>query len=99
MDRRKAVEQDLLFIARTLASQSELSQETARSVVESSSTVHLTNKEFCEVGEQLSQSKSLTTKYARREVTNKVLLIMAFIFFYSSVFYVIFKRWLSIISF
>lgn len=92
MDRRNAIEQDLLFIARTLSSQSELSQETARSVIESSSTVHLTDEEFRGIGSFLNQSKVLSTKYARREATNKILMIMAFIFFYSSVLYIIFKR-------
>lgn len=93
MDRRKALEQDLLFIARTLVSQSQLSEETARSLAESSSTVHLTDAEYRTFGGYLTQAKVLETKYERREVTNKVLITMATIFFYSSVLYVIFKRW------
>lgn len=98
MERRKAVREDLKYVARTLARQAELSQQTLRSLAESSSTVNLTDEEFRGIGGLLNQSKVILTKYGRREITDKFLIFMAIIFFYSCVIYVVSKRFLSKIT-
>lgn len=99
MERRKAVSEDLRYVARTLARQAELSQQTLRSLAESSSTVNLTDEEFRGIGGLLNQSKVILTKYGRREVTDKILIFMALIFFYSCVVYVVSKRFFSRIAY
>lgn len=99
MERKKAGNEDLKYFARTLARQSELSQQTVRSLAESSSTVNLTDEEFRGIGGLLNQSKVILTKYGRREVTDKFLIFLALIFFYSCVIYVISKRFISKITY
>lgn len=98
MERKKAVNEDLKYVARTLARQAELSQQTLRSLAESSSTVNLTDEEFRGIGGLLNQSKVILTKYGRREVTDKFLIFMALVFFYSCVMYVVSKRFFSKIT-
>lgn len=94
MERRRIGNQDLRYFARTLARQADLSQQTVRSLVESSSTVNLTDEEFRGIGGLLNQSRVILTKYGRREVTDKFLIVLAVIFFYSCVFYVVSKRFI-----
>lgn len=99
MERKKAFSEDLKYVARTLARQAELSQQTLRTLAESSSTVNLTDEEYQGIGGLLNQSKVILTKYGRREVTDKFLIFMALIFFYSCVIYVISKRFFSKITY
>lgn len=98
MERRKALEDDLKYVARTLARQAELSQQTLRSLTESSSTVNLTHQEFRGIGGLLNQSKVILSKYGRREVTDKFLIFLALIFYTCCVMYVVSKRFLSKIT-
>lgn len=99
MERKKALSEDLRYVARTLARQAELSQQTLRSLAESSSTVNLTDEEFRGIGGLLNQSKVILTKYGRREVTDKFLIFMAIVFYFSCVMYVVSKRFLSKITY
>lgn len=98
MERKKTVNEDLRFVARTLARQAELSQQTLRTLAESSSTVSLTDEEFRGIAGLLNQSKVILAKYGRREVTDKFLIFMALVFFYCCVIYVVSKRFLSKIT-
>jgi protein transport protein SEC20 len=95
MERKRAGNEDLKYFARTLARQAELSQQTVRSLAESSSTVNLTDEEFRGIGGLLNQSRVILTKYGRREVTEKFLILLALIFFYSCVIYVISNRFIG----
>lgn len=99
MERKKAGNEDLKYFARTLARQAELSQQTVRSLAESSSTVNLTNEEFRGIGGLLNQSRVILTKYGRREITDKFLIVLAVIFFYSCVFYIVSKRFIQKITY
>lgn len=99
MERKKAGNEDLKYFARTLARQAELSNQTVRSLTESSSTVHLTHEEFRGIGSLLNQSRVILTKYGRREVTEKFLILLALIFFYSCVVYVVSKRFIPKITY
>lgn len=92
MERKKTINEDLRFVARTLARQAELSQQTLKTLAESSSTVSLTNEEFRGITGLSNQSKVILTKYGRREVTDKFLILLALVFFYFCVIYVILKR-------
>ena len=44
------------------------------------------------MGAVIGQSGKLITKYGRRETTDKVLIFLAFAFFFSVVFYILRKR-------
>lgn len=96
MDRKKAKSEDLKYYARTLARQSELSQQTVRSLAESSSTVNLTDEEFQGIGGLLNQSKVILNKYGRREVTDKILVALALLFYFSCVAYSFWKRFFKL---
>lgn len=98
MERKKAKE-DLNFVAKTLARQAHLSQQTLISLAESSSTINLTQEEFRGIAGLLNQSKVILTKYGRREVTDKILIFMALVFFYCCVLYVVSKRFLPKITY
>lgn len=93
--RRKALNNDLKYVARTLARQAELSQQTLSALAESSSTVNFAKEEINEIGGLLNQSRVVLNKYGRREITDKILIVMALMFFYSCVAYVVSKRYPS----
>jgi protein transport protein SEC20 len=99
MERKRTGNEDLRYFARTLARQAELSQQTVQSLAESSSTVNLTDEEFRGIGGLLNQSRVILTKYGRREVTEKFLILLALIFFYSCVVYVVSKRFIPKITY
>jgi hypothetical protein len=50
------------------------------------------NEEFKSMGSVISQSKKLITKYGRREVTDRVLILFAAAFFFAVVFIILRKR-------
>lgn len=92
--RKKTLNDDLKYVARTLARQAELSQQTLRALAESSSTVNFAKDEIDEIGGLLNQSRVILNKYGRREVTDKILIFMALMFYYSCVAYVVSKRYI-----
>ena len=59
---------------------------------DSSSNVHGIQDELQTTGGVISQSGKLLAKYGRREFTDKVLLLFAFIFFLVCVLYILQKR-------
>lgn len=79
-------------VSRLLATQVTQSENTLQSLVGSSATVTETGEEFKSMRNLINQSRKLLTKYGRREVTDKVLIILALMFFFGCVFYVITKR-------
>jgi protein transport protein SEC20 len=58
----------------------------------SSDKVSNTSKELEDQHQVIVQSGKLLGKYGRREITDKALLIIAFMFFFACVFYIIQKR-------
>ena len=83
---------NLKSVSRLLATQVTQSDYTLQSLVSSSATVTETQEEFKSMRNLIFQSRKLLTKYGRREVTDKVLIILALMFFFGCVFYVITKR-------
>lgn len=79
-------------ISSMMADQVKQSEETLHTLVSSSSTVTDTSEEFKTMGSAIQQSRKLLTKYGRRELTDKVLILLALAFFFACVFYVIKKR-------
>lgn len=87
-----SITDNLLTISRQLANQVQQSEKTLEALAGSSGVLEETNEEYKNMGSVISQSKQLLTKYGRRECTDRVLIIVAFLFFLFSVLYVIRDR-------
>ncbi|XP_015924806.1 vesicle transport protein SEC20 [Parasteatoda tepidariorum] len=87
-----SITDNLMAISNMMANQVKQSEEALHTLVNSSSIVQETGEEFKTMGNFIHQSKSLLQKYGRREVTDRVLIILATIFFFACVFYVVQKR-------
>jgi len=83
---------NLASISRQLAETVERSAETVGTLAESSQTVNETKDEFQGMGSIIGQSRRLITKFARREVTDRVLILFAVAFYFSVVLYILRKR-------
>ncbi|XP_011497040.1 PREDICTED: vesicle transport protein SEC20 [Ceratosolen solmsi marchali] len=82
----------LLDISKYLLQTTQKSGETLDTLVVSSDKVFSTRKELEDQQQVIVQSGKLLGKYGRREITDKALVILAFIFFLACVFYIIQKR-------
>ena len=60
--------------------------------VTSSKQVTETNEEFKSMSGHIQNSKKLLTKYGRRELTDKLLIFLALVFFFATVLYIMKKR-------
>lgn len=87
----KATEQ-LRSISRNLAATVQNSARTMDELVVSSTNLNEANEEFKSMGSSISQSRKLITKYARRIMTDRVLIFLAAAFFFAVVFYILRKR-------
>jgi len=87
-----AVTQSLQAISRQLAETVERSKLTVSSLEGSSRTVEEVGEEHRNMSGVIGQSKKLITKYARREFTDKVLIMFALAFFFAVVLYILRKR-------
>ena len=79
-------------ISRQLAETVERSSDTVAALAESSQTVAETRDEYGNMGGIIAQSGRLITKFARRETTDKVLILFAVAFYFAVVFYILRKR-------
>ena len=82
----------LATISRHLAETVERSADTVGTLAESSQTVQETKEEFQGMGSIIGQSRRLITKYGRREVTDRVLILFAVAFYFAVVLYILRKR-------
>ncbi len=87
----KATDQ-LSAISRNLAATVERSARTIEELAESSSTMKDASEEFKSMGAVIGLSGKLISKYARRENTDRVLILFAASFFFGVVFYILRKR-------
>ena len=60
--------------------------------VKSSGTLQDTKEEFKGMGAVIQTSRSLLTKYSRRELTDRILIFLAVALFLATVLYIIKKR-------
>lgn len=86
------VTEQLLSISRHLAETTRRSADTLETLVDSSGNVQGIQGELQTTGSVIMQSGKLLAKYGRREFTDKVLLVFAFVFFLACVLYVLQKR-------
>lgn len=87
-----SVTDSLVALNSLMAMQVKQSEESLHTLVSSSSTVLDTKEEFKAMGSAIHQSKTLLQKYGRREVTDRVLIVLAVIFFLTCIVYVLQKR-------
>lgn len=92
ISQQESVTERMLNISKNLADTTQKSAATLDSLVQSSSAVETTNEELLSTGGTIQQSGKLLNKYGRRETTDKILLLFAFIFFLACVFYIVQKR-------
>ncbi len=91
-NKSSTITDNLQTVSRMLASQVTQSQQTLQTLISSSATVTETQEEFKTMGNLIVHSRKLLTKYGRREITDKVLIILALAFFFACVLYVMKKR-------
>ncbi|XP_076279154.1 vesicle transport protein Sec20 [Lasioglossum baleicum] len=82
----------LLSISRCLAETTQRTADALDTLITSSDKVSSTSGELEHQQQVIVQSGKLLGKYGRREVTDKVLLALAFAFFLACVFYILQKR-------
>ncbi|XP_041368648.1 vesicle transport protein SEC20-like [Gigantopelta aegis] len=86
------ISESLVSLNRMMQGQLEQSQQTIGLLVSSSKTVSETQDEFRSMGGHIKNSRRLLTKYGRRELTDRLLIFLALVFFFSSVLYIVKKR-------
>uniref|UniRef100_UPI00358F75E4 vesicle transport protein SEC20 n=1 Tax=Myxine glutinosa TaxID=7769 RepID=UPI00358F75E4 len=85
----------LMSLSRLMTQQVHRSDETVQTLVTSSQTLTSTNEEFKVMSGTLSMSRRILTKYNRRELTDRLLIILALALFLATVLYILKKRiWL-----
>ncbi|XP_054167058.1 vesicle transport protein SEC20-like [Oppia nitens] len=91
-NKSNAITDNLKSVSRLLAAQVTQSEQTLHTLIDSSAMVTETGEEFKSMSNLIVHSRKLLTKYGRREITDKVLIILALIFFFGCVLYVMTKR-------
>uniref|UniRef100_A0A6B2EIT8 Putative vesicle transport protein sec20 n=1 Tax=Phlebotomus kandelakii TaxID=1109342 RepID=A0A6B2EIT8_9DIPT len=92
VSQQESVTDKMLSISRHLSETTQKSAATLDTLIASSSTVEGTRDELLNTGGTITQSGKLLNKYGRRECTDKIVLLFAFIFFLACVFYIVQKR-------
>ena len=75
-----------------MSAQVQRGQDTMSTLVESSKQIGDTNEEFKTMSGHIQISRKLLTKFGRRELTDKLLIFLALIFFFGTVLYIVKKR-------
>uniref|UniRef100_A0A1L8DUH8 Putative vesicle transport protein sec20 n=1 Tax=Nyssomyia neivai TaxID=330878 RepID=A0A1L8DUH8_9DIPT len=92
ISQQESVTDKMLSISRHLSETTQKSAATLDTLIASSSSVEGTKDELLNTGGTITQSGKLLNKYGRRECTDKIILLFAFIFFLACVFYIVQKR-------
>ncbi|XP_074643013.1 vesicle transport protein SEC20-like [Tubulanus polymorphus] len=90
--RANDITENLMSLSRTMSSQVKRSENTMGTLLTSSRQITDTHEEFKGMGGHVTQSRKLLTKYNRREFTDKLLIFLALVFFFSTVLYIMKKR-------
>jgi len=75
-----------------MSDQVKMSEETTTTLVNSSTVIRETEKEFGTMGATIQSGGKLLSKYTRRELTDKILIALALCLFFGVVFYILRKR-------
>ncbi|XP_013395891.1 vesicle transport protein SEC20-like [Lingula anatina] len=86
------VTESLMSLSRLMATQVQHSEQTMATLETSSRTITDTHEEFKNMGGHITASRKLLTKYNRREMTDKLLIFLALVFFFATVLYIVKRR-------
>ncbi|GAV03405.1 hypothetical protein RvY_13833 [Ramazzottius varieornatus] len=84
--------ENLSRISRNIARQVEQSEDTIKTLVSSSETLGKTTDEFQNMGSHIQQGSRLIDKYDRRQLADKILIALAFAFYFLVCVYIINER-------
>lgn len=84
--------ENLFSISRMMADQVKYSENALDLLVGTSSMITESQQESRQMGFAILQSQKLLTKYGRREMTDRVLIFLALLFFFACVLYVLKRR-------
>uniref|UniRef100_A0A2R5LIA8 Putative vesicle transport protein sec20 n=1 Tax=Ornithodoros turicata TaxID=34597 RepID=A0A2R5LIA8_9ACAR len=84
--------ENLFSISRMMATQVKHSEDTLERLVGTSTTITESHEETRNMSGAIFQSRKLLTKYGRREMTDRVLILLAITFFFACVLYVLKRR-------
>ena len=92
VNKTSSVTDNLFQITKLMSEQVNQSDSSLQALINSSSTVIETQEEIKLMGSHLVNSKTLLTKYGRRECTDKILIFLALGFFLACVLFCVSKR-------
>ena len=92
VNKSTAITNDLYSVSRILANEVEKSGKNLETLVTSSALATETSQELRTMSNYISNSRTLLFKYGRREMTDKILTILALGFFFGCIIYVLVKR-------
>ncbi|XP_005103746.1 vesicle transport protein SEC20 [Aplysia californica] len=87
-----AISENLISLNRTMAEQVKQSEMNITTLAGTSQAVSDTKDEFHSMGGHIQHSQRLLTKYGRREFTDRLLILLALLFFFATVLYIMKKR-------
>ncbi|XP_067928330.1 vesicle transport protein SEC20-like [Watersipora subatra] len=94
-----SITDSLVHTSRMMAEHLQRSSDTIETLSNSSKGITLTNEELKNMQGHIKNSRSLLTKYGRKEMTDRLFLFLAVAFFLATVLYIIKKRlWSSDIA-
>ncbi|XP_045895497.1 vesicle transport protein SEC20 isoform X2 [Micropterus dolomieu] len=86
------ITESLMSVSRMMSEQVKQTEDTIGTLVTSSRTVQETNEEFKNMTGTIHLGRKLILKYNRRELTDKLLIFLAFALFFATVLYILKKR-------
>ncbi|XP_076835924.1 vesicle transport protein SEC20 [Brachyhypopomus gauderio] len=86
------ITENLMGISRMMAQQVRRSEDTIGTLATSSRTVQESNEEFKSMTATIHLGRKLILKFGRRELTDKLLVFLAFALFFATVLYIVKKR-------
>ncbi|KAH9488662.1 Vesicle transport protein S20 [Bulinus truncatus] len=86
------ITESLMSLNQLMADQVKQSELNITTLVNSSQVINDTQDEFHTMGGHIQHSQRLLTKYGRREFTDRLLILLALVFFFATVLYIIKKR-------
>ncbi|GMR41632.1 hypothetical protein PMAYCL1PPCAC_11827, partial [Pristionchus mayeri] len=85
----------LALLVQRMASRVGQSEDAMRDIVRSSETLGKTHEEYHSQGAFIQTGNKLLSKWERRELTDKILVAIALLFYFAACYYVINKRFLQ----
>lgn len=91
-DASRCAASSLHALVRQMNEEVKLSEQTTRILTSSSGTLRTANAELGSIDATIRSGGKLLSKFTRRETTDKILLILALIFYFVVILYILKKR-------